>query len=262
MQNSKYVVNLIDLQNIQTSVNGESQLQQVISIVDYNTKTVYTDNLSNFTVGSNINVYSDLNASNNTIYASNIIITDSFEVTGPITTTSNITTTGAITASSLIVSNVTLGTSSVYDRLYNPPVVSVAGSNVGGAIYSLSPIVAGSNDASNFTVSQSGIYQIQTRLHVGGSAPTIEAAGYINGFLYDVTSSSNVPFAQQTISGSGLIGPDPSSGLIEYNYLTNATLTSNTTYRYTVLTRNGAGGAGAWDLGTTSALDVRLFRLS
>jgi hypothetical protein len=243
MQSSKYVINLIDLQNINTSVTGESSTQQLQDMVQYATKTVSADFLCIFTTGANINVLSDM-------------------------TTSNLTVAGTLTASTFISSNSNifvsgdLGASSVYDTLYNPPVVAVSGSNTGGAVFSLGPFVAGSSNGSNFTVSRSGIYQIQTRLRVGGSAATINTAGYINGFLYDVTGSSNVPFSQQTISGSGIVRPDPSTGVIEYEYITNANLTANSTYRYTVLTRNGAGGAGTWNLGTSSLLDVRLFRLS
>jgi hypothetical protein len=262
MQNPKYVINLIDLQNIQTNTSGESSIQQLTSIVDYNSKTVYTDNLSNFSIGNSITFLSDINASNNTIYASNIIVTDSFEVIGDLVTSSNVTSTGTISASSFIVSNISLGVSSVYDTLYNPPVVAVSGSNTGGSVFSLGPFVAGSSNGSNFTVSQSGIYQIQTRLRVGGSAPTINTAGYIQGYIYDTIGSNNVPFSQQTISGSGIVGPDPSSDSIEYEYITNTNLLSNNAYRYTILTRNGAGGAGTWNLGTGSLLDVRLFRLS
>lgn len=243
MQNPKYVVNLIDLQNIQTSLTGENTVSTIQSMVNYPTKTVYTDFISNFTTGNSISVQADMTTSNLTVLGT--LITSNF-----ISSNSNLFVSGD------------LGESTVYDTLYNPPVISVAGSNTGGAIFSLGPFVAGSNNGANFTVSQSGIYQIQTRLRVGGSAPTINTAGYINGLLYNVTGSSNVPFAQQTISGSGIVGPDPSSGLIEYSYLTNASLTSNTTYRYTVFTRNGAGGAGTWNLGTGSLLDARLFRLS
>lgn len=237
MQSSKYVVNLIDLQNIYTSATGESSSQQIQQMVQYETKTTATDFLSNFTTGAGISVLSDM-------------------------TTGTLTVAGTLTASNFISSNSNLfvsgdlGVSTVYDTLYNPPVVGL------GTIYSNGPVVAGSNDGATFTVARSGIYQIQSRLRVGGSVPIVEAAGYINGFLYDVTGSSNVPYAQQTISGSGLVGPDPSTGVIEYSYLTNANLTANTTYRYTVLTRNGAGGAGTWNLGTSSGLDVRLFRLS
>ena len=243
MQNPKYVINLIDLQNIQTSVTGESSIQQIQDMVNYQTKTTATDFLSNFTTGAGISVLSDM-------------------------TTGNLTVLGTLTASNFISSNSNLyvsgdlGTSTVYDTLYNPPVVAISGSNTGGAIFSIAPFVAGSNNGANFTVARSGIYQIQTRLQIGGSAPTINTAGYIQGYIYDTIGSSNVPFSQQTISGSGIVGPDPSTSVVEYEYLTNANLTSNTTYRYTVRTRNGAGGAGTWSLGTSSGLDVRLFRLS
>lgn len=237
MQNSKYVVNLIDLQNIYTSATGESSAEQLQQIVQYQTKTVATDFLSNFTTGAGISVLSDM-------------------------TTGTLTVAGTLTASNFISSNSNLyvsgdlGTSAVYDTLYNPPVVGL------GAVYSNGPVVAGSNDGASFTVARSGIYQIQTLLRVGGSAPVIETAGYINGFIYDVTNSSNVPFTQQTISGSGIVGPDPSTELIEYSFSTNTNLLSNTSYRYTILTRNGSGGAGTWNLGSGSELITRLFRLS
>ncbi len=243
MQNSKYVINLIDLQNINTSATGESATQEIQNMVQYSSKTVAADFLCNFTPGANINVLNDM-------------------------VTSSITVIGTLIASNFVSSNSNIfvtgdqGSSKVYDTLYNPPVVSVTGSNTGGNIYSLAPFIAGSNNGSNFTVSQSGIYQIQTRLRVGGSVPTIESAGYIRGYLYDTIGTSNVAFSEQTISGSGIVGPDPSTDMIEYEYITTTNLLSNNTYRYTVLTRSGAGGAGTWNLGSSSALDVRLFRLS
>jgi len=237
MQNPKYVINLIDLQNIQTSVTGESSIQQIQDMVNYQTKTVATNFLSNFTTGTSISVLSDMS-------------------------TGNLVVAGTLTASNFISSNSNLfvsgdlGTSTVYDTLYNPPVVAA------GTVFSLTPFVAGSNNGANFTVARSGIYQIQTRLRIGGSAPTINTAGYIQGYVYDTVGSSNVSFSQQTISGSGIVGPDPSTSVVEYEYITNANLLSNNAYRYTVLTRNGAGGAGTWALGSASLLDVRLFRLS
>ena len=243
MQNSKYVVNLIDLQNIHTSATGESAAQQLQEMIQYATKTTATDFLSNFTTGAGINVLSDM-------------------TTGTLTVLGTLTTSNFISSNSNIYVSGDIGESAVYDTLYNPPIVAVAGSNTGGAIFSLTPFVAGSNDGANFTVARSGIYQIQTRLRIGGSAPTINTAGYIQGYVYDTIGSSNMPFSQQTISGSGIVGPDPSTEVIEYEYITNANLLSNNAYRYTVLTRNGAGGAGTWDLGSASLLDVRLFRLS
>ncbi len=243
MQDPRYVINLIDLQNINTSASGESATQELQDMVQYSTKTVATDFLCNFTPGVGINVLSDM-------------------ITGSLTVTGTLTASNFISSNSNITISGDLGPSSVYDTLYNPPVVPISGSNTNGTIFTLSPFVAGSNNGSNFTVPRSGIYQIQTRLTIGGSAPTINTAGYIQGYLYDTTGSSNVPFSQQTISGSGIVGPDPSTSAVEYEYLTNANLTSNSTYRYTVLTRNGAGGAGTWNLGSSSSFDVRLFRLS
>ncbi len=236
MQNSKYVVNLIDLQNIYTSATGESSAQQIQEMVQYATKTTATDFLCNFTTGAGINVLSDM-------------------------TTGTLTVAGTLTASNFISSNSNLyvsgdlGVSAVYDTLYNPPI------SLSGSIYTLAPVVAGSNDSATFTVARSGPYQIQTLLRVGGSAPTIETTGYLRGYLYDTTNSSNVAFGEQTISGSGLVGPDPSTGTIDYVYQTNVSLLSNSTYRYTFLSRNGAGGAGTWSLGTGSQLAVRVWAL-
>lgn len=237
MQNPKYVINLIDLQNIQTSATGESAVQQLEDIVQFATKTVAADFLSNFTPGVGVNVLSDMNV-------------------GSLTVAGTLTASSFISGNSNIFVSGDLGESTVYNTLYNPPVVSIS------QIYSNAPVVAGSNDGAIFTVPQSGIYQLQTLLRVGGSVPVINTAGYINTFLFDVSGSSNVPSAQQTISGSGLIGPDPSSSVIEYTYQNIFNLTASTSYRYTVLTRNGAGGAGTWNLGSSSALNTQLFRLS
>ena len=243
MQNPKYVVNLIDLQNIQTSLTGQNPVSTLQSMVNYPTKTVNTNFISNFTTGNSISVQADMITSNLTVLGT--LITSNF-----VSSNSNLFVSGD------------LGESTVYDTLYNPPVVAVPGPYGGNRIYQFGPFVAGSNNGTLFTVPQSGIYQLQTRLRVGGSAPIIETAGYIKGYLFNNTTSLPVDIAQQTISGSGIVGPDPSSDSVEYIYNTNTNLTSNTVYNYIVLSRNGVGGAGAWDLGTQSLFEVFLYRLS
>jgi hypothetical protein len=73
MQNDvrEYVVNIIPLQNIQTSISGldtvtslQNQVASINQMVDTTTKTVYTDYLNSFTTGGSINVLSPINLSN------------------------------------------------------------------------------------------------------------------------------------------------------------------------------------------------------
>ena len=67
---NQYVVNLVDLQNIATSITGNASNQAITQLqadvgnlqqmVNYNTKTVSTDTLTEFTQGHGINVISEL----------------------------------------------------------------------------------------------------------------------------------------------------------------------------------------------------------
>ena len=93
---SPFVVNIVELQNIAGSITGSlggsaglSQVQQDVAniqqMVNFNTKTVATDVLSNFTNGRDIQVLANLNLSNATIYSnSNQVIFNTGGTTIPV----------------------------------------------------------------------------------------------------------------------------------------------------------------------------------
>jgi hypothetical protein len=113
-----YVINLIGLQNVQSNSSGVNttvaltnaicNLQQM---VDFDTKTIYANNLSNFDL-SPLEVLTDLNLSNTNLYQnSNLVI---------LTTTSNTT-------------SLTTGNTSITDGI-NTAYVSTGGLFVNGAV--------------------------------------------------------------------------------------------------------------------------------
>ena len=113
-----YVINLIGLQNVQSNSSGVNttvaltnaicNLQQM---VDFDTKTIYANNLSNFDL-SPLEVLTDLNLSNTNLYQnSNLVI---------LPTTSNTTT-------------ITTGNTSITDGI-NTAYVSTGGLFVNGAV--------------------------------------------------------------------------------------------------------------------------------
>ena len=82
---SPFVVNIVELQNIATSITGAaggsaglSQVQQDVAnlqqMVNYDTKTIAADVLSNFTNSRDIQVLANLNLSNTFIYSNSNIV--------------------------------------------------------------------------------------------------------------------------------------------------------------------------------------------
>ena len=76
-----YVVNIVELQNIALSITGTNavtDLQQDMSnikqMVLYDTKTIATDVLSNYTLGQDIQVLANLNFSNTSIYYNSNVV--------------------------------------------------------------------------------------------------------------------------------------------------------------------------------------------
>jgi len=83
---SPFVVNIVDLQNIANSITGApsgsaglSQVQldvaNIQQMVNYETKTIAADILSNFTNGRDIQVQANLNFSNTSIYSNSNVVT-------------------------------------------------------------------------------------------------------------------------------------------------------------------------------------------
>ena len=103
---SPYVLNLIGLQNVQTSAGGLSatanlsnavcNLQQM---VDFDTKTIFTNNLNNYNA-TPLQILTDLNLSNTNLYQNSnlIVLSTSNTTTGNSGYTSTLTTGGAVTA--------------------------------------------------------------------------------------------------------------------------------------------------------------------
>jgi hypothetical protein len=82
---SPFVVNIVELQNIATSITGAaggsaglSQVQQDVAniqqMVNYDTKTIAADVLSNFTNSFDIQVLANLNLSNSVIYSNSNLV--------------------------------------------------------------------------------------------------------------------------------------------------------------------------------------------
>jgi hypothetical protein len=103
---SPYVLNIIGLQNVQTSAAGLSatanlsnavcNLQQM---VDFDTKTIFTNNLNNYNA-TPLQILTDLNLSNTNLYQNSnlIVLSTSNTTTGNSGYTSTLTTGGAVTA--------------------------------------------------------------------------------------------------------------------------------------------------------------------
>jgi hypothetical protein len=98
---SPFVVNIVELQNIATSITGAaggsaglSQVQQDVAniqqMVNYDTKTIAADVLSNFTNSRDIQVLASLNLSNSVLYSNSNIV--SFGTAASSQTTSSLNT--------------------------------------------------------------------------------------------------------------------------------------------------------------------------
>ena len=227
MQDPKYVINLVELQNISTSTTGESAIQDITSMVNFASKTVFTDVLSSFSGG-------DIAVGNN------LVLSGSISVGGDIITTS-----GGAGSSGLTVNGV-LGTSAVYDTLYNPPVVSV------GSILSVAPYGGGAVAGAGFTLTRGGLFYVQLVVTVGVGA-TLPAGGWIQGGLV-ADGVTAVGGSQQTVVGTSLVAPG--TGTLSWTFGGICGLGTAATYTYNV------ASSGAWSLGTGGGLAVSLFRLS
>ena len=82
---SRYIVNIVDLQNITTGISGtssnalltkvQSDISNIQKMVNYNTKTLSADVLTSFTQGKTIDIMASLNLSNASLYSnSNLAI--------------------------------------------------------------------------------------------------------------------------------------------------------------------------------------------
>jgi hypothetical protein len=84
---SPFIVNIVDLQNIATSITGSSQetllskaqsdIANLQEMVDYTTKTISVDFINSFTQSNIIQVLADMNLSNTSLYVNNTSITSS-----------------------------------------------------------------------------------------------------------------------------------------------------------------------------------------
>lgn len=84
---SPFIVNIVDLQNIATSITGSSQeslltkaqsdIANLQEMVDYTTKTISADFINSFTQSNIIQVLADMNLSNTSLYVNNISISSS-----------------------------------------------------------------------------------------------------------------------------------------------------------------------------------------
>ncbi len=224
MQDPKYVINLVELQNINTSASGESAAQDLTNMVNYQNKTVYTDNLNSFSGGS-IAVGNDL------------VLSGNITVGGTIITTSE-----GSGSSGLTVSGVQ-GVSAVYDTLYNPPVVSL------GEVLSISGV---SGVGTDFTLLRSGLFYVQLVVTVGTGA-VLPAGGWFSGGLV-ADGVTSVGGSQQTVVGGSLVAPG--TGVLSWTFGGICSLGTAATYTYNV------SSSGVWNLGTGGGLVASVYRLS
>jgi hypothetical protein len=226
MQDPKYVINLVELQNINTSASGESVGQEILTMVNYPTKTVFTDGLSSFSGGS-ISVGSDL------------VLNGNISVGGTLTLTS----TGAGSTSLTVLGP--QGPSAVYDTLYNPPTTFV------GNILNVSPFTT-SVSGTPFSLTRSGLFYVQLVVGVA-TGSSFAANSYIAGSLIGDTSFSPSG-GQQTLGGGGIAVPG--AGTLTYTCGGVCAITAGLTYTYNITI-----GAGAV-LGAGSSASVELYRMS
>ncbi len=228
MQDPKYVINLVELQNINTSSSGENGVQDLQNMVNFQNKTVSTDFLNSYSGGS-ITVGNPL------------VLSDNITVGGTIITTSS----GA-GSSGLTVSGIS-GISAVYDTLYNPPVVGL------GTKLSAAPYTGGTVAGDGFTLTRSGLFYMQLVVTIGADASALPPGGYITGGLF-ADGVTVVGGSQQTVVGSTLV--IPGSGVLTWTYGSICTLGTAATYTYQI------GSVGSWNLGTSGSVVASVFRLS
>jgi hypothetical protein len=228
MQDPKYVINLVELQNINTSSTGESALQDIQNMVSYGTKTVSTDFLNSFS-GGDIAV------------GSGLVLSGNITVGGTIITTSSEAGSSGLTVSG------DEGLSAVYDTLYNPP-VSVVGNLLAAAPYTGSGVVG-----TGFTVTRSGLFYVQLIVTVGVGA-VLPAGGLIGGGIF-ANGAAVVSGSQQTVVAASLVAP--ASGTLSWTFGGVCELGTAATYTYQ-LSSSGSG----WNLGTGGGVVATLYRLS
>ena len=94
---NSFVVNIVELQNIATSITGvasgaaaltqlQSDVANLQQMVKYDTKTIAADVLSNFTTSHDIQILANLNLSNTALYYNSNTVTGSVSNTGSIST--------------------------------------------------------------------------------------------------------------------------------------------------------------------------------
>ena len=84
MSQSPYIVNIVELQNVVTNVQGtntaaniqslQTAVENLQQMVLFDTKTIAADVLSNFTASNSINVVANLNFSNAGLYSNSNVI--------------------------------------------------------------------------------------------------------------------------------------------------------------------------------------------
>lgn len=115
---SPFVVNIVELQNIATSITGAaggsaglSQVQQDVAniqqMVNYDTRTIAADVLSNFTNSFDIQVLANLNLSNSVIYSNSNIVSFGTTASSQITSSLNTLINTSISSISFTVAGVT-----------------------------------------------------------------------------------------------------------------------------------------------------------
>lgn len=116
-----FIVNIVELQNVVTDIRGVKPIDQLQAdvanlqqMVDFNTKTILADAMSNFTADNKIEVQADLNLSNTNLYKDNLLVTLDIAGTGGDSgTTSNTVSVSSFSSLVLDVQALQIGLSSL-----------------------------------------------------------------------------------------------------------------------------------------------------
>jgi len=230
--NSKFVANLVALQNVISNVSGldaNAQLSNAVGnlqqMVNFDTKTVYTNYLGAYTADASINVISPINLCNVGITSNNIPLTITSNTTSNITIyvtslTSTVQGLGAVgyTSSFSLVSTVSgLGSLNFISSLNN--IITV--SSLVGNFSSITaenifvngvPVVTTQSEAENLASTVIGLVEsgyINTSYLNSSLVSTLTGLGSLN-YLSSLTNTTTVSSMQGTFSSIGVNCNSPS----------------------------------------------------
>ena len=151
MSQSPYIVNIVELQNVVTNVQGtntaaniqslQTAVENLQQMVLFDTKTIAADVLSNFTASNSINVVANLNLSNAGLYSNSNVINFTTSSTAPSSETTSATfgSFSTLTFSTLIAGDLTIqpNLSTLTFSMFSTPTLTIT--STGTLLYTSSP---------------------------------------------------------------------------------------------------------------------------